>query len=127
MSTRVLRRSLHGLRPGMALLEVIVAMTILVTAALSTVAWVIQASDAVARAAAAAAETDSASDYLDRIALWTREDLDRHLGPRRQGAWTVTVERTTPALYVVTMRDNRNAHTILRTVLYRPEVHDVTS
>ena len=127
MSTRVVRRSLHGLRPGMALLEVIVAMTIFVTAALSTVAWVIQASGAVVRAGVVAAETDAASDYLDRIALWTREDLDRHLGPRRQGAWTVTVERTTPALYIVTMRDGGNSHTILRTVLYRPEVPNVTS
>jgi type II secretory pathway pseudopilin PulG len=111
----------------MALLEVIVAMTILVTAGLSTVAWVSQTSDAVARAGAAAAETDAASEYLDRIALWTREDLDRHLGPRREGVWTVTVERMTPVLYVVTMRDGGNSHTILRTVLYRPEVHDATS
>jgi prepilin-type N-terminal cleavage/methylation domain-containing protein len=127
MSQRVLRRTPQGLQRGMALLEVIVAMTILVIAALSTVAWVGQASDAVARAGTAAAETDSASDYLDRIALWTRDDLDRHLGPRRQGAWTVTVERMTPALYVVTMRDGGNYHTLLRTVLYRPEVPDVTS
>jgi type II secretory pathway pseudopilin PulG len=126
MSKRV-PRSVKGLQPGMALLEVIVAMTILVTAALSTVAWVSQASDAVVRAAAAAAETDVASDYLDRIALWTREDLDRHLGPRREGVWTVTVERMTPALYTVTMRDGTNSNTILRTVLYRPEVQDVTS
>jgi prepilin-type N-terminal cleavage/methylation domain-containing protein len=127
MSQRVLRRTPQGLQRGMALLEVIVAMTILVIAALSTVAWVGQASDAVVRAGTAAAETDSASDYLDRIALWTRDDLDRHLGPRRQGAWTVTVERMTPALYVVTMRDGGNYHTLLRTVLYRPEVPDVTS
>ena len=102
-------------------------MTILVTAALSTVAWVSQVSDSVVRAGAAAAETDAASDYLDRIALWTRDDLDRHLGPRREGVWTVTVERTTVTLYVVTMRDGGNSHTILRTVLYRPEVPDVTS
>jgi type II secretory pathway pseudopilin PulG len=120
-------RSVQGLQPGMALLEVIVAITILVTAGLSTVAWVSQASDAVVRAAATAAEADAASDYLDRIALWTRDDLDRHLGPRRQGVWTVTVERMTPALYIVTMSDGGNSHTILRTVLYRPEVPDVTS
>jgi type II secretory pathway pseudopilin PulG len=126
MRKRVLR-SLQGLQPGMALLEVIVAITILVTAGLSTVAWVSQVSDAVVRAGAAAAETDTASDYLDRIALWTRDDLDRHLGPRREGVWTVTVDRMTPALYVVTMRDGASSHTILRTVLYRPEVPDVTS
>jgi type II secretory pathway pseudopilin PulG len=111
----------------MALLEVIVAMTILVIAALSTVAWVSQASDAVVRANAAAVETDSASDYLDRIALWTREDLDRHLGNRHQGVWSVLVERPTPALYIVTIRDAGGSHTILRTVLYRPEVVHVTS
>ena len=94
----------------MALLEVIVAMTILVIAALSTVAWVSQAAELVVRACAAAAAADSASDYLDRIALWTREDLDRHLGLRREGAWSVTVERRTSTLYMVTMRSNGLAH-----------------
>jgi type II secretory pathway pseudopilin PulG len=111
----------------MALLEVIVAMTILVIAALSTVAWVSQASDAVVRANAVAAETDAASDYLDRIALWPREDLDRHLGDRHQGVWSVLVEQPTPALYIVTIRDSSGSHTILRTVLYRPEAVHVTS
>jgi type II secretory pathway pseudopilin PulG len=106
----------------MALLEVIIAMTILVIAALSTVAWVNQAVDAVVRTSAAAAEADAASDYLDRIALWPREDLDRHLGPRRQGVWTVTVERGTPTLYAVTIRDGADSRTILRTTLYRPEM-----
>jgi type II secretory pathway pseudopilin PulG len=109
----------------MALLEVIVAMTILVIAALSTVAWVSQAADAVARTSAAAAEVDQASDYLDRIALWTREDLDRHLGPRREGVWTVTVERGTPTLYAVTIRDGSDARAILHTTLYRPEMPHV--
>lgn len=127
MSKNALRRSAQCGQPGMALLEVIVAMTILVIAALSTVAWISQASDAVVRANAVAAETDAASDYLDRIALWTSEDLDRHLGPRREGVWTVTVERGTPALYIVTILDGEYSRTILRTVLYRPEVPHVIS
>jgi type II secretory pathway pseudopilin PulG len=109
----------------MALLEVIVAITILAVAALSTVAWVSQAAATVVRAGEAAAEVDSASDYLDRIALWTRADLDRHLGARRQGDWTVTVERLTSELYMVTMRDSTDAHTILRTTLYRAEIPHV--
>ena len=105
----------------MALLEVVVAMTILAVAALSTVVWISQAADAAVRTSATAAEADLASDYLDRIALWTREDLDRHLGVRRQGEWAVTVERLTPTLYVVMIADAANARTILRTTLYRPE------
>lgn len=109
----------------MALLEVIVAMTILVVAALSTVAWVSQAAATVVHADEAAVEVDSASDYLDRIALWTRTDLDRHLGPRRQGIWTVTLERPTSELYTVTMRDSTDSRTILRTTLYRPEIPHV--
>jgi type II secretory pathway pseudopilin PulG len=109
----------------MALLEVIVAMTILVIAALATVAWVSQAADSVVRAGTAAEVADSASDYLDRIALWPREDLDRHLGARREGSWTVTVERKTSVLYTVTMRDSTDFHTILRTTLYRPKIANV--
>lgn len=122
MKDRTLVGSKHCDHRGMALLEVIIAMTIMVVAALSLVAWVSQASDAVMRADAAAAEADSASAYLDRIALWTREDLDRHLGARKQGSWTVVVGRPTPALYTVTMRDHADARTILLTTLYRPEV-----
>jgi type II secretory pathway pseudopilin PulG len=108
-------------RRGMVLFEAIVALTILVVAALSMVAWVGQEVDTVARAGAAAATADSASDYLDRIALWTRADLDRHLGPRQAGSWTVTIERSTRVLYDVVIRDNTNARTILQTTLYRPE------
>jgi len=122
-----MRRFSQCKRLGMALLEVIIAMTILVIAALSTVAWVSQASDGVARANAAAAETDAAGEYLDRIALWTREDLDRHLGDRRQGPWRVIVKRVTPALYLVTIRVGDDSRAILRTVLYRPEVPHVPS
>jgi type II secretory pathway component PulJ len=112
---------------GTALLEVIIALTILTVAALSTVAWVNQAADAFTRTSAAAAETEAASEYLDRIALWTSEDLDRHLGARKQGNWTVTVERPTAPLYVVTITDAANARTILSTTLYRPEVKRVAS
>jgi prepilin-type N-terminal cleavage/methylation domain-containing protein len=125
MSKRAQLRRTHGGAPGMALLEVIVAITILAVAALSTVAWVSQAAATVAHADEAAAEVDSASDYLDRIALWTRADLDRHLGARRQGDWTVTVERPTSQLYMVTMRDSTDARTILGTTLYRPEIPHV--
>jgi hypothetical protein len=110
-----------------ALLEVIVALTIMSIAALSTISWLNQAVDTIVRTGGAAAEADSASDYLDRIALWPREDLDRHLGPRREGSWTVTVEHPAPALYLVTIGDTTNARAILRTVLYRPEMHGISS
>lgn len=108
------------------MLEVIVALTIMSLAALSTVAWLNQAVDTIVRTNVAAAEADSASDYLDRIALWPREDLDRHLGPRREGRWSVTVEHPSRTLYLVTIGDVSGARVILRTVLYRPEMHAVT-
>jgi prepilin-type N-terminal cleavage/methylation domain-containing protein len=118
----------NGSKPrGMALLEVIVALTIMSLAALSTIAWLNQAVDAIVRTNLSAAEADAASDYLDRIALWPREDLDRHLGPRRAGSWTVTVDHHTRVLYLVTISDSTNARAILRTVLYRPEMRRVTS
>jgi prepilin-type N-terminal cleavage/methylation domain-containing protein len=125
MRKKALLRRTQGGAPGMALLEVIVAIAILAVAALSTVAWVSQAAGTVVRADEATAEVDSASDYLDRVALWTRADLDRHLGPRRQGNWTVIVERPTSELYMVTMRDSTDSRTILRTTLYRPEIRHV--
>jgi hypothetical protein len=106
----------------MVLLEVIVALTIFMIAGLSTAVWVRQTLLTVDHAHAAMAEVSAASDYLDRIALWPREDLDRHLGVRREGPWLVQVERPTPTIYAVAIADSSSARPLLHTWLYRAEL-----
>jgi type II secretory pathway pseudopilin PulG len=113
---------------GTALLEVIVALTILTVAGLSAMVMANQATVAVAQARDADRETRRASGFLDAIALWPRTDLDRHLGDRREGAWILTVDRPFSTLYTVALRASPDsAHgqpfsaDLVRTVLYRPE------
>lgn len=107
----------------MVLLEVIVALTIFVIAGLSASVWVRQTLLTVDHAHLAVDELEAASDYLDRIALWPREDLDRHLGTRLEGPWVVEVQHPTPTIYEVRIGDSASTQPLLRTWLYRAEIH----
>lgn len=86
-------------RAGAVLLEVLVAMTIFGIAAAAALARAAGARRAVGIAREAEARTVAASAFLDRVALWPREDLDRHLGSHRQGPWLLDIERHGAALY----------------------------
>lgn len=108
-------------RSGAALLEVIVALTILTTAAASVVAFANNAARTVRHARETEAELRRASALLDAVALWPREDLDRHLGDRAEGPWRLHITRTTMTLYLVVITDSASAHELLRTAVYKPE------
>ena len=109
-------------RRGAVLLEAIVALTILAIAGAVIVALAADSARAIERAASADAATRRASAFLDAVALWPREDLDRHLGARPEGEWKLIVERPTQTLYTVTLADSTATKTILRTTLFRAEV-----
>lgn len=106
---------------GAALLEVLVALAILGTAGASLATGVREALAATERARRADAELREASALLDAVALWPREDLDRRLGERAQGAWRLTILRPAPAVYFVTLADSGGGREVLRTAIYRPE------
>jgi hypothetical protein len=111
---------------GAALFEVIVALTILAIAGVSSVALTAECVRAVARAREVDQRTRAASAFLTAVSLWTRHDLDRRLGERRQGPWRLRIERPVPTLYVVVLSDTafdgRSAHAArLTTSLFRPE------
>lgn len=109
---------------GAALLEAIVALTILATAGTAAVTMAGEASRAAARAAAAEENVRAASAFLETVSMWTREDLDRRLGNRPQGPWTMRVDRPVPTLYLVTLADSAGGAVVLRTSLFRPEPAD---
>jgi len=111
---------IRATRPGVVLLEVIVAMTIFSVGALSVLLLSAEDNDAVARAQARATEMQHASTFLNEVALWPREDLDRHLGERPQGAWLLRIDHPSPPLYTVTLRDSSVVTALLSTTLYRP-------
>jgi prepilin-type N-terminal cleavage/methylation domain-containing protein len=106
-------------RDGLALLEVVIALAVLSMVALGAMTLSAQSADAVRRARTADGEMRAMSAYLDVISLWPREDLDRHLGERSQGAWMLRVNRVAPTLYEVALRDSAAAMPALSTVLYR--------
>ncbi len=108
-------------RAGVALLEAIVALTILATAGAAVVVLAADSARAVERASTADTDTRTASALFDAVALWPREDLDRHLGAREEGVWQMTVDRASPTLYAVTVTDSAGHRVLLHTVLYRPE------
>lgn len=110
-------------RAGAVLLEVLVAMTIFAVAASAALARAAQARHAVVLARAAEARIVAASAFMGRVALWPREDLDRHLGARPEGSWSLEVERRMPDLYTVALRDSSGRSVLLRTALYRAPEH----
>jgi hypothetical protein len=110
---------MRGGRAGAVLLEVMVALAILGVIA-STAAWrTAEWMHTVHRAHTAEAQVRDAQRLLTAVSLWPREDLDRHLGARPQGAWMLSVDRASPELYRVTLRDTASRAVALRTTLYR--------
>jgi type II secretory pathway pseudopilin PulG len=107
-------------RDGVALLEAVVALTILTVAGLAATAAVRQGAEVARRAEAADADLRRASAFLDAVALWPREDLDRHLGDRPEGPWRLRVDRPIPTLYLVGLTDSTDTRMLLHTALYRP-------
>src|SRR5690242_11607853 len=78
-------------RTGATLLEVLVAIVILATAGMALAARAAQTTNAFAAARGTETELRRASAFFDAIALWPRDDLDRHLGDRAEGPWRLTI------------------------------------
>jgi hypothetical protein len=108
-------------RDGVALLEAIVALTIVTVAVLSAVTMVRQGVETVRRAEAAEVVTTRASAFMEAIVLWPRADLDRHLGNRAEGPWRLDITRPTGTLYLVALSDSGSGRELIRTAIYRPE------
>ncbi len=99
-------------------------MTILGIAGASIVTLAVDSGRLVRHAQESETDLRRADGLLTSVSLWSREDLDRHLGDRAQGAWTMTVTLASPVLYAVTLRDSATMSPFLATVLYRPSVID---
>jgi hypothetical protein len=108
-------------RRGAVLLEALVALVIMASAGAAVAALAVESSQAVRRARSTEAELRRADAFFAIVALWPREDLDRHFGEHQQGPWRLRVERSNLTLYGITLTDSLGARPLLRTVLYRPE------
>ena len=108
-------------RPGVVLLEVLIALAILGATGGAVAAMATQSADAVRRAHRNDDEVRRASNFLESVALWTREDLDRHLGDHGQGTWRLEVQHPAATLYTVRLTDSTGSVSLLHTALHRPE------
>jgi type II secretory pathway pseudopilin PulG len=110
---------------GAVLLEVIVAMVLLASAGLAAVSMAAEAVGAVSRAREAEVRTAQASRFMDAVSLWTRADLDRRLGDRREGPFTLRLEHPEPELYTAALADSASGRVLLATSLFRADTADV--
>jgi prepilin-type N-terminal cleavage/methylation domain-containing protein len=114
-----MRRRADTARPGVALLEVLVALAILGFVGAAVASLAVDAADAVRRARAADTEMRRASALVDAVARWPRQDLELRLGTRRQGPWRLHVDRPAPSLYTVELADSVGGRVLLRSALFR--------
>ncbi|MES2360148.1 MAG: type II secretion system protein [Gemmatimonadota bacterium] len=112
-------------RSGAVLLEVLIAMTIFSIASAVTLIRAGQARHSVVLARMSEDRLNAASAFMDRVVLWPREDLDRHLGTHTQGEWWLDIEHPVPQLYSIALLDGRSHVTLLDTMVYRalPSTH----
>lgn len=108
-------------RAGAALLDVMVALAILAVAGVAAVAATGESVRAAARLRESEREIREASAFLEAVALWPREDLDRRLGDRAQGRWRLRISRPSPTVYEIALTDSTDTDVLLETALYRPE------
>lgn len=113
-------------RRGAVLLEAIVALVILAVAGTAVVTLAAESARAMDRAQEAAQAMGRADAFFHAVALWPREDLDRHLGTHPQGPWLLRIDRPTPTLYEAVLLDSAGGRALLRTTLYRQEAPDAT-
>jgi type II secretory pathway pseudopilin PulG len=105
---------------GAALLEVIVAVTILAAAGTAAVAMTSESARAVERARDADRRAREAGAFMEAVALWPRADLDRRMGEREQGPWRLRIGRPDRELYTLSLVDSAGTE-ILRTSLFRQD------
>lgn len=105
-------------RRGISVLEVIVALTILGTGVVASLRLTERATAAVALARRTELAADSASAFLDKVALWSADDLDRRLGVHEQGPWRLAVDRNDD-LYHVEVLDSTGRRKLLETTMHR--------
>ena len=107
-------------RAGAALLEAIVALAVFGSAGTAALVLVRDSARAVEHAREAERALRDADAFMTAVSLWTRDDLDRRLGDRPQGAWRLTILRPDPALYELVLRDTLSNAVLLATALHRP-------
>lgn len=108
-------------RRGVALLEVLVALAILGVMGSAFIEIAVQSAKVAQLARDEERRMSSASDFLEKVSLWERADLDRHLGDHPEGAWRLRLSRVSGDIYDVAVTDSTGGRMLLQTSIYRPD------
>lgn len=107
-------------RRGSALIEVLVAIVLLATAATGLVTLIGQTSRSMRTTFESDRLTRHASEELDRFVLFDRTALIALAGRTRWRGWTIDVEPLGQGLFDVKIAESDTTRVLLETTLYRP-------
>jgi type II secretory pathway component PulJ len=114
----------HNQRRGSALLDVVVALTLLGLSGVALIAVAGQTARTMRDVAFTERETRLAARELDRFVLYDRAQLVAMTGRRAVRDWSLNVEQVGPDLFDVAIARNDTSPPLLRTTLYRPDTID---
>lgn len=106
-------------RSGAALLEAIVALTVLAIAGISLLGVASDAYRVIERSADSERRMRDANRLLDAASLWSRTELDQRLGERIQGSMRMRIVRLSAKLYRVQLLTAADDELLLATSLHR--------
>lgn len=115
----------HSVRGGSALLDVVVALTLLGLSGVALIAVVDQTVRTMRGVAFVERETRLAARELDRFVLYDRSQLVSLTGRRELRGWSVHVDQIDSDLFDVAIARSDTSPPLLRTTLYRPDTVDV--
>jgi hypothetical protein len=106
---------------GVALLEALVALSVLATAGIGLVALARAAVDGELRSAATERTLGAADRVLTATTLLRRPELDQRLGEHQVGDFLVRIQRPGPTLFRLAISEASTPSVeLLVTVVYRP-------
>jgi hypothetical protein len=120
-------RAARGGRRGIALLDVVVALTVLGLAGVALIVLLGQTTHSMRRVRDVERETRLASDELNQLVRLGRADLVAMTGRSTDRGWWIDVTRTGQNLFDVAISAADTTAPLLRTTLYRPDTNDALS
>lgn len=120
------RRLRFDARLGAALLEAIIALTVLAISAISLLGVAADTYRAIEHSAGSERRMRDANRLLDAASLWSRTELDQRLGERIQGSMRMRIVRLSAELYRVQLLTADDDELLLATSFHRGKDADAS-
>jgi type II secretory pathway pseudopilin PulG len=101
------------------LLEVVVALAVLATAGVALLQLANQAQSGLVETQRTVEQFSAAEQLAGQIEVWTRDELIRRLGYRRNGIWYLNVNQTSGVVFHIAILDSLQ-RPVLTTAVLRP-------